>query len=147
MMRRTEGFTIIELVTIMVILGIIAVVAIPRMDTSAYHEASFHDRVVTALRFAQKSAASHRRIVCVTFPDNHTLTLNMDTNKDGVCDTALAIPGAQNNQVVSSDPANAVFTSLPAALSFATDGISAGGTISITGMSVITIYGATGYVQ
>lgn len=73
MMRRSRGFTLVELVTIMIIVGILAVFAIPRMDTAGYHAAQFHDQTVAALRFAQKTAVSHRRLVCVSFPDASTL--------------------------------------------------------------------------
>ena len=147
MVSRADGFTLVELVTIIVILGVLAVVALPRMDTSGYRSIEFHDKTVAALRFAQKTAISHRRLVCVAFPDDHTLALTIDTDKNGACDNLLPIPGAPNNQLVSSDPANAFFTPVPAALNFAADGTSAGGTISLNGANNIVVSGATGYVQ
>lgn len=144
-MRRAAGFTLVELVVIIVILGILAVVALPRMDTSGYRAAEFHDRVLAALRYAQKTATSHRRTVCVTFPDTRTVVLRIDTDKNGACDTALMLPGASSNQVVSGDAA-VVFGALPSALTFASDGTSADQSISITGGAGITVVGATGNV-
>ena len=147
MMRRTGGFTMVELVLVIIMLGILAVFVIPRMDTSAYRALAFHDQTVAALRYAQKTATSHRRLVCVAFPDDHTLELTIDTDKNGACDTALVVPGAQNNQVVSGDPAQAKFNPLPATLNFAADGSCSGATIKIQGAADIVVIGATGYVQ
>ena len=154
MMRRSRGFTLVELVTIMIIVGILAVVASPRMDTSAYYAVEFHDRAVAALRFAQKTAVSHRRLVCVSFPDASTLQLNIDTSlKKGACSAAalaLPVPGSANvpnNQVRSSDPAHAKFTALPATLNFDSQGRSGGALLDIEGAARITVVAETGYVQ
>jgi len=149
MRRFAGGFTLVELVTVIVILGILAAVVIPRMDTSGYRSTEFHDRTVAALRFAQKTATSHRRLVCVTFPDTHTLQLDVDTDKNGICDTALAVPGSSSNRIISTDPVNAVFNALPASLNFSAVGTSPSGSVSITfkGADDVIVSGATGYVQ
>ena len=154
MMGRSRGFTLVELVTIMILVGILAVVAIPRMDTSAYHTAQFHDQTVAALRFAQKTAVSHRRLVCVSFPNVSTVQLNIEASlKTGACSAAalaLPIPGSANtpnNQVRSSDPAHAKFTALPATLNFDSQGMSGGALLDIKDAERITVVGATGYVQ
>jgi MSHA pilin protein MshC len=144
--QRAGGFTLVELVTIMVLLGILAAVAIPRMDTGGYRALEFHEQTVAALRFAQKTAVSHRRPVCVTFPDIHTLVLTIDGDRDGVCETALALPGTTINQLLSGDRAAAFFAPLPAALTFVADGTSAGAAFA-AGNEPITVVGATGYVR
>lgn len=60
-----SGFTTIELITSLVIIGIVAVVAIPRMNnTDAFKERSFHDALRSALDYARKSAVAARRYTC-----------------------------------------------------------------------------------
>ena len=155
MAGRARGFTLVELVMVIIILGILAVVALPRLNVSGYRELEFHDRVVGALRFAQKSAVSHRRPVRVSFPDNaYTLALEIDTDRNGSW-RSLVLPGATSHKVVSSDPGNVYFAPVPVAWQFAPDGSAsdctarAGGlcVVNITGTASVSVVGATGYVQ
>jgi len=154
-MKRAAGFTMTELVTVIVILGILAAVALPRMSTSEYHAVAFRDSVTSALRYAQKSATSHRRLVCATFPAT-TLSLRIaNSNPQSTCDTNLPLAGG-GTSVQSGDTANAVFSPVPAALFFQPDGRGtsdgAGSTVvsaslTVTGQTPITVVGASGHVQ
>lgn len=146
-MRLMAGFTMIELVTIMIVLGILAVVALPRLDTGGYRALEFHDRAVAALRHAQKTAASHRRMVCAVFTAS-TVTLTIDHDKSGACDgQPLNLPGSGSNMLTSGDTVNAIFNPVPAAFAFQPDGTGADRSLAITGQPPIAVVGATGYVQ
>lgn len=62
-----RGFTLVELIMVIVILGLLAVYAAPRMfDSSALSARGFHDETMALLRYAQKTAIAQRRTVCVT---------------------------------------------------------------------------------
>jgi len=75
---RTRGFTLVELVTVIVILGILAVVAAPRFfDRNVFDSRGFYDQVIASLRYAQKAAIAQHRFVCAAVTTNSiTLTIN-----------------------------------------------------------------------
>lgn len=66
---RNHGFTLAELITVIVILGALAAVAAPRLvDTETFKARGFHDQALGVVRYAQKTAIAWRRTikVCVT---------------------------------------------------------------------------------
>ena len=61
-----RGFTLAELVIVMVLVGVLAAVAIPRAFPSGeFAGRGARDFVASSLRYAQKSAIAMRRNVCV----------------------------------------------------------------------------------
>ena len=87
--RRVRGFTLIELIMVIVMLGVLAVFAAPRMfDSSAFNARGLHDITLSYLRYAQKTAIAQRRTVCVGFTGN-SVSLRIAKNP-GVFDCAGA---------------------------------------------------------
>jgi len=61
---NNNGFTIVELVVVIIVLGIISAVAAPRFfDLKSYQEIAFKDELVSALRYAQKRAVATEKTV------------------------------------------------------------------------------------
>jgi MSHA pilin protein MshC len=154
--RCSRGFTMIELITIMIILGILAVVAIPRMDSAtSFRSVEFRDRAIAALRYAQKTATSHRRLVCATLTQTSVaLDIDNSATKNSSCDgVGLAIPGGATSSISATQGGFAA-TPNPAVLYFQPDGRvtsdAAGAAIAnfdgnVDG-SKLVVWGATGYV-
>lgn len=62
-----RGFTLIELIAMLVLAGILAIVALPRLNLlGGWNEIGYRDRVKATLEFARKSAVAQRRSVRVT---------------------------------------------------------------------------------
>ena len=65
-MRRHQGFTIVELVAVIVITGLITAIAAPRfIGSDAFDARGAYGTVISALRYAQKTAIAQRTRVFV----------------------------------------------------------------------------------
>ena len=149
-----RGFTLIELVAVIVIIGILAVVMIPKWSgSSGFDERGFRDRVVTALRYAQKSAIAARRTVCASFtspPASVSFRISA-ANGAANCAAGAALVGPESTPLVVTGVASVSFAALPADVVFDASGRPASGAvISVTGLPAalaITVEAETGYVH
>ena len=156
--RAVCGFTLVELIIVIVLLGVLAVVAAPRIFNSGdFNARGFKDQSLSLLRFAQKVAIAQRRTVCVTFTAS-TATLQIASAAAAtICDTPLAGPTGESPARVTAK-SGVAYATLPAALQF--DGLgqpyssvpvaalTVATSISVTGMGTpIIIEPYTGYVH
>jgi len=75
---KRSGFTLVELIMTMVIVGILSAVALPRFfDRKVFDARGFADRMSSMLRFAQKYAVAQRRPVFVRL-DGASVALCLD---------------------------------------------------------------------
>lgn len=146
--KREHGFTLVEMITVMIILGILAAVALPRFfDRRDFDARAFLDQTAAMLRYAQKAAIAQRRTVCAGFTAN-AVSLTIDADGNGICEADLAGPAGAAPYTVTA-PGSVTFGTTPAALSFGADGRpSAGASIAINGASATLVVEAeTGYVS
>lgn len=148
---RQRGFTLIELITIMILVGIIAVVALPRMSLlGGWNEIGYRDRVKATLEYARKSAVAQRRVVRVIIAASGLTVEAQQQTPEGEGTAgwrALTLPGSNGNSFaapggVSLTPANdaVTFNALgqpDAAKSYTVSG----------GVGTITVEAETGHVR
>ena len=98
--RRFGGFTMVELVVTMIIVGVLGAIILPRLSGNATAGTTFADRIAATLLLAQKTAVTRRRLVCVTVaPRAVTLRMassNPATNPANACRNNLW-PGSQDD--------------------------------------------------
>jgi len=132
------------------VVGILAITAMPRFANKADFDArGFFDGTLSILRYAQKSAVAQRRMVCVAFGADSSVTLTIAANFGGACDTPLAGPNGAAPYALTA-PAGVGFAAAPTSFSFRPSGeASLGQSISVANLPgrSITVVAATGYVQ
>lgn len=114
-----RGFTLVELIMVIVLVGVLSVVAVPRLiDKSDVSARGFHDSTLAYLRYAQKTAIAQRRTVCLDFGGVKTsLTLKIantsaDSANSNICTVNLAGPGGENPALLQAPSS---FTGTPLA--------------------------------
>lgn len=149
--RGGRGFTLVELVMVIVILGLLSVVVLPRFSaTNSVRSAAFRDEAVAALRYAHKTAISHRRLVCVAVTPNAVSLSIAASNPASACGSPLPGPDGQSAFASSGTP---LITSGTGTIYFQPSGIAGppGGSqtynIGIQDEPAIVVVGDTGHVS
>jgi MSHA pilin protein MshC len=140
-MTRSHGFSLIELVVVMVIAAILAALAIPRLTDRETQASWYAEQVRTGLRYAQRQAVAQRRLVYV----------DVQAAQVRLCYAPACTAGTLLTQLSNGQdyvlPAPAGVTLAPVGvISFDGLGQSAGTTLAVGGHT-ITVQAGTGYVQ
>lgn len=153
LMKIQRGFTLVELVAVIVILGVIAMVAAPRFfDINTYDNRGVRDQVISTLRYAQKAAIAQRCFICVVISGN-AVTLTYDTTPPSTVHAAASCPGNPLTNPATGSAPYTVSASNGVTVTAATFNFDALGrpsapqSITVSGNAPITVETETGYVH
>ncbi len=151
------GFTLVELIAVLVLLGILGFVALPRLQqTAGFGQLGFRDRVGAALRFAQKSAVAQRRLVCASVAPGRLDLAVATAFGDVACANPMAGPAGALPAAAAPSAATILGSAPAGPLYFqpsgtvTSDGAGANPTdfvLAVTGQASLTVHGATGLVD
>jgi MSHA pilin protein MshC len=141
---RANGFTLIELVTVIVILGVLAAIAGPRFfGENIFRVRGYADEVATALRYAQKIAVASGCPVQVSLAPATGYTLMQRAASGNTCATSgaysLAVKRPDGGDDYRGTPPTGVDIGSSATFTF--DG---GGAATPTAGTVLTVVGQAG---
>ena len=149
----SRGHTLVELVTVIVILGILAAFAVPRFfDAQVFEERGFYEEVAAALRYGQKIAVGSGCPVRVTITAS-SYDLKQQTDSGNRCDPAdstwaVAVMMPDGQAAAGSTPAG---ITLGPVTTFQLDGLGQtdlGSNLTVTvGALSLTVQAESGYVQ
>jgi MSHA pilin protein MshC len=152
--QRERGFTLIELITVIVLIGVVAIFAVPRLNRADFNARGFHDETLALLRYAQKTAIAQRRTVCVAFTST-TATLTIATAAAAATCASPAVLVGPRGESPATVTAKTGITYVATPTGFTFNGLgqpSSGKTIQVAnnGTAItltITVEASTGYVH
>jgi MSHA pilin protein MshC len=114
-----RGFTIVELVVIIVIVGVISIFVSARLSGSVEQTRAFYDELLTQVQFARKVAVAQRRAVFVRIAGAQS---RLCYSKDGACTGTDAVASPRGAAPFAVAVPSGV-TLTPAAVTFQFDAL------------------------
>lgn len=140
-LRPAGGFTLVELVITLILVGILAAVAIPRfVGPGAFESRSVFEQTRAALQLAQKLAVARRGqvFVCLSGPG---AVYSLTVASDAACAAPLADPVSGGAMVYAGQAgrSSVTYATNPATQSFSFNGL--GQPVGLAGRVALTVSG------
>jgi len=146
----------VELIAVLLLVGVLAVVALPRMDGAlALRSAGWRDQVRAGLLQARVLAQGHRRLVCVTLATGAVNLAMASANPASSCDTLINGPDGDarwaydgNGITLTQSPAGTLYFQPDGRITSDGAGTSAVNTsVALSGETALALTGETGHVD
>jgi MSHA pilin protein MshC len=146
--KSSTGFTLVELVLVVVLLSILSAVALPRFfDRNTFQDRAVHDDIVSTLRFAQKSAVATG---CPTQFQFLPATNNYQVMRETACDSGVfteTVTNPATNAPLANNLNGAAFNTTANIITFFPLGnASTSATLAVAGRT-INVIDETGFVD
>lgn len=146
------GFTYPELIAVLILIGVLAAVAIPKFSaaTFGYDESRFYQQTLAALRHAQSTAVTTQRTVCAVFTGTTLVLRYAPAYGTMTCVAADGVtpPGGGATPYTVTAQGSAGFSPTPTNFTYSRTGRpSTGQTILFSGGKQIVIEAETGYAR
>jgi MSHA pilin protein MshC len=147
----SSGFTLVELVTVILLIGILSAVALPRFfDATAFNSRGFLDEVAGAVRYAQKLAVASGCDVQLSI-DNATnayaLHQRVDSCTSGTFTRAVLKPAGSGAFAGAAPSGTILLSTSPSIIFDALGRATSGGATVTVGDRSFTVAGESGYVD
>lgn len=156
MRQGQRGFTMVELITVMVLVGVLAVVAMPRLDGAlSLRGAGWRDQLQAGLLQARVLAQGHRRLVCVSVATGEIRLSMASANPASSCNTVLngldgdARWAADSNGIaLLLSPAGTLYFQPDGRITSDGAGVNAvNASLAVSGETALQLSGETGHVR
>jgi MSHA pilin protein MshC len=93
--RRQVGFTLVELIMVMIVTGVLAIAVMPRFaNVNDFDAVGYADQLQSLFRYAQKAAIAQRQLVYLDFGASPpTISLASSSSSCAAGATAVVLPG------------------------------------------------------
>lgn len=143
---RRRGFSLIEVIVVLVVAAIIAAMAIPYFSDAESKASWYHEQVKSGVRYAQRQAVAQRRCVFVSVGAND-VSLFYGNGACAITGTPVREVATGNPYVLAKPGAVTITPPTPANFSFNGLGQPSSAVSFSVGAGSITVEPETGYVR